>query len=196
MKEIILDAVKRTMKPSQCREAGLTPGVLYGDGVTAAVPVQFETAGLKKIIATHGWNAKVWVRYGDNKKFGYIKEVQRHPVTATVIHIDIFLVSQDHEVSMQIPIVFDGRDKLDNIVLQVFTSEIEVSGKIALIPQTVVVDVSAMVLGETITSESFNLDKQLRITENENEVYGVIIPLRELAEEPENVAVEETATEA
>ena len=194
MVETILDAVERTMDPKQCRDAGFTPGVLYGDSVTNAITVQFETAALKKIIASHGSNAKVWVNYGGNKKFGFIKEVQRHPVTATVIHTDVFLVSQDHEVSMQIPITFEGRDGLDNVLLQVYKSEIEVLGKVALMPEAVVVDVSTMVLGDTITSKNFDLDKQLKITENENEVYGIITPLPILVEEPETVVATETET--
>jgi large subunit ribosomal protein L25 len=196
MEETILDAVERTMQPKRCREAGFTPGVLYGDSVTNAITVQFETAALKKILATHGSNAKVWVKYGGNKKFGFVKEVQRHPVTAKVTHIDVFLVSQDHEVKMQIPITFEGRDSLDNVQLQVHKSEIEVLGKAALMPEAVVVDVSTMVLGDTITSVNFNLDKQLKITDSENEVYGIITVLRELAVEPEAVVVAETTTEA
>ena len=196
MEETILDAVERTMQPKRCREAGFTPGVLYGDSVTNAITVQFETAALKKILATHGSNAKVWVKYGGNKKFGFVKEVQRHPVTAKVTHIDVFLVSQDHEVKMQIPITFEGRDSLDNVQLQVHKSEIEVLGKAALMPEAVVVDISTMVLGDTITSVNFNLDKQLKITDSENEVYGIITVLRELAVEPEAVVVAETTTEA
>ncbi len=196
MEETILDAVERTMQPKRCREAGFTPGVLYGDSVTNAITVQFETAALKKILATHGSNAKVWVKYGGNKKFGFVKEVQRHPVTAKVTHIDVFLVSQDHEVKMQIPITFEGRDSLDNVQLQVHKSEIEVLGKAALMPEAVVVDVSTMALGDTITSVNFNLDKQLKITDSENEVYGIITVLRELAVEPEAVVVAETTTEA
>ena len=189
-----LNAVDRTMKPKQCRQTGFTPGVLYGDGVSNAITVQFETAELKKVIAKHGSNAKVWVNHGDNKKFGFIKQVQRDPVSATVIHIDVFLVSQDHKVSMQIPITFEGRDSLDNVLLQVYKSEIEVLGKVALMPETVVVDVSTMTLGDTITSKNFKLDTQLIITEGENEVYGIITPLPLLVEEPEVVVATEMAT--
>jgi len=194
MEETILNAVERTMQPKQCREIGFTPGVLYGDSVTNAITVQFETAALKKVIATHGSNAKVWVKYGDNKKFGFIKEVQRNPVSAKVIHIDVFLVSQDHEVKMQIPIIFEGRDSLDNVLFQVHKSEIEVFGKAALMPETVVVDVSTMALGDTVTAMNFNLDKQIKIMDSENEVYGIVIPLRELVEEPETVVAEGTET--
>ena len=189
-----LNAVDRIMKPKRSRQTGFTPGVLYGDGVSNAISVQFETAELKKVIAKHGSNAKVWVNYGDNKKFGFIKQVQRDPVSATVIHIDVFLVSQDHKVSMQIPITFEGRDNLDNVLLQVYKSEIEVLGKVALMPETVVVDVSTMALGDTITSQNFKLDTQLIITESENEIYGIITPLPLLVEEPEAVVATEMAT--
>jgi len=198
MEETILNAVERTMQPKQCREAGFTPGVLYGDSVTNAITVQFDSAALKKVIAVHGANAKVWVNHGGAKKFGFIKEVQKHPVSAKVIHIDVFLISQDHEVKMQIPITFEGRDNLDGVLLQIHKSEVEVLGKPALMPESLVVDVSAMVLGDTITSKNFTLDKQIKITDSEDEVYGAITPLRELEPEPETVvAVEpETAVEA
>lgn len=193
---IYLNAVDRTMQPKRCREAGFTPGVLYGDSVTNAITVQFETVDVKKIIATHGSNAKVWVNYGGNKKFGFIKEVQRESISAKVVHIDVFLVSQDHEVKMLIPITFEGRDSLDNSIFQVHKSEIEVFGKATLMPETVVVDVSTMALGDTITSKNFDLDKQLKIIDNENEVYGIVTPLRELVAEPETVVEVETATVA
>ncbi len=184
------------MEPKQCRAAGFTPGVLYGDSVTNAVSVQFETAELKKVIAAHGWNAKVWVDFGGNRKFGFIKEIQKDSVTSRIIHTDVFLVSQDHEVTMQIPIIFEGRDNLDNVLLQIYKSEIEVTGKAVAMPDSFVVDVSTMVLGDTITSANFNVDKQLSITENENEIYGIIIPLPELVEEPETVVAVETEAAA
>lgn len=188
MEETILNAVERNMRPKQCREAGFTPGALYGDSVTNAISVQFETAALKKILATHGSSAKVWVKYGNKKEFGIIKEVQRHPVSAKVIHIDVYLVSKEHEIKMQIPIHFEGRDNLDNALLQVYKSEIEVLGKANLMPDTVVVDISSMAVGDVITSINFDLDKQIKITDNKDEVYGIITALRELTEESEAVA--------
>lgn len=196
MEETILTAVERTMRPIQCREAGFTPGVLYGDSVTNAITVQFDTVALKKVLASHGSNAKVWVKYDGNKKFGFIKEVQRHPVSSKVIHIDVFLVSRDHEVKMQIPITFEGRDSLVNMQLQVRKSDIEVFGKPAMVPESVVVDVSTMELGDTITSKNFNLDKQIKITDNEDEVYGIIMHIKEVIEEPEAVVAEAAAPEA
>jgi len=195
MQETILNAADRTMHPKQCRAAGFTPGVLYGDSVTNAITVQFDSADLKKIIAKHGAHAKVFVNYGGDKKFGFIKEVQRDPMSAKVIHTDVFLVSQDHEVKMQIPINFEGKDSLNNVMLQVQKTEVDVIGKAVLMPESIVVDVSSMVLGDTITAKNFNLDKQIQITDSEDEVYATITTIKELAEVPETVVVA-TETEA
>jgi large subunit ribosomal protein L25 len=202
MGETILVALERKMKPKQCRAAGFTPGVLYGESVTSSIPVQFETAALKKVLAAHGPSAKVWVNYGNNKKFGIIREVQRQPVSAKVIHIDIYLVSQEHEVKSKIPIVFEGRDNLKDALLQVYKTEIEVFGKANLMPEAVVVDVSTMAAGDAITAANFDLDEQIKITDNEEEIYGVIISQRKGPVEPEaetesgTETVTETETEA
>ena len=189
MEETILNAADRTMQPKQCRAAGFTPGVLYGDSVTNAISVQFESADLKRIIAKHGAQAKVFVNYSGDKKFGFIKEVQRDPMTMKVIHTDVFLVSQDHEVKMQIPISFEGRESLDNVMLQVQKTEIDVMGKAVLMPDSVTVDVSTMVLGDTVTAKDFNLNKQIQITDAEDEIYATITTIKELAEVPETVVV-------
>jgi large subunit ribosomal protein L25 len=197
MEGIILDAVERNVNvnPKQCRKAGFTPGVLYGESVTNAIPVQFETAVLKKVLATHGPSAKVWVNYGNNKKFGIIREVQRQPVSAEVIHIDVYLVSQEDEIKMKIPILFEGRDELKDALLQVYKTEVEVFGKANLMPNVIVVDLSTMAVGDAITAKNFELDKQIKITDNEEEVYGILISHRKVTAEAEAVTEAEVEAE-
>ncbi|MDI6877950.1 MAG: 50S ribosomal protein L25 [Desulfitobacteriaceae bacterium] len=186
MEETILNAIER-MPSKKFKETGFTPGVLYGDSIAKATSVKFESLALNKVLVTHGSNAKLWVKYGGNKKFGFIKEVQRHPVTGKVIHLDVQLVSQTHEVRLQLPINFKGKDHLENrnLVLQVYKSEIDVFGKAALMPDVVVIDVSKKELGDTITLNDFDLDKQLKIHDGENEIYGIITSPREAPAETE-----------
>jgi len=145
---------------------------------------------LNKIIAKHGSNAKVWVELEDEKKFGFIKEVQKNPVDAKIIHIAIQLVSKDQDLKMQLPIAFHGRDELEHksLVLQVYKSEIEVVGKAALMPDVVVVDVSKKELGNAITAIEFHLPQGIKIIDPENETYAVIKAVKEeIVEEPEEV---------
>ena len=194
MEEIILEAIERTEQPGKFRESGYVPGVLYGDGIDVATSVKFEALALKNVLTVHGPNAKVWIKYDNNKKFGFIKEVQKHPVSGSVTHIDVQIVSKNHEIKLQIPISFKGDDDLKHrqLQLQVYKSEITVSGMMALMPDAIYVDVSEKKLGDTITLNNFDLDKQLKVNEKEDTVYGIIINLKNQS----NDAVVETETES
>jgi large subunit ribosomal protein L25 len=197
MEEIILKAIARSEKPNKVRKAGFIPGVLNGPG-TASTPVQFDIIAMNKIIAKHGTNAKLWVELGAEKKFGFIKEVQKHPIERKVLHVSIQLVSEDQEIKMLLPINFHGHSDLENklLQLQVYKSEIEVVGKAALMPDVVVVEVSEKVAGENITAIDFHLPPEIKILDPENEIYAVIKTVKEeIIEEPEK-SEEVTPTES
>jgi large subunit ribosomal protein L25 len=180
MEETILNAIERPVQSRKFKEKGFVPGVLYGDNHAEATSVKFGTSDLTKILANHGSNAKVWVKYGDNKKFGFIKEIQRNRITRQVLHVDVYLVSQNQEVKMQLPISFKGKEALEQriLLLQIYKSEIDVFGKASVMPDLAVVNVSEKKLGDTITINDFALDKQLKICDREDEVYGIITHLK------------------
>ncbi|NKF06661.1 50S ribosomal protein L25 [Clostridium gasigenes] len=193
MEKNILNAFERTTKSKRFKENGFIAGVIYGDNVKEATSVKFEESSLRKILAKHGSNAKVWVKYGEGKKFGFIKEIQRHPVTAKITHIDVQLVSKDHEIKLQLPIEFKGEKNLvaNLLKLNIQKTEIDVFGKMALMPDVVVIDVSEKELGDTITIKNFNLDKEIKISDNEDEIYATITRLVE----ENNAESEEEVTE-
>lgn len=187
MEETILKAMERSEKPNKVRNAGFIPGVLNGPG-TASTSVKFETAALSKIIAKHGANARIWVELGAEKKFGFVKEIQKHPVEMKIIHVTIQLVKQDQEVKMQLPITLHGHAELEQrlLQLQVYKSEVEVVGKAALIPDAVIVDVSNKEAGENITAIDIHLSPEIKILDPENEIYAVIRAIQEeIVEEAE-----------
>ena len=189
MEEVILKASERIEKTKKVREGGFIPGVLYGEGAKAT-SVKFEAPALKKIMAKHGSNAKVWIEINETKKFGFIKEVQKHPVDGNVIHIDVQLVSKDQEIKLQIPISFTGVEELEHRMhlLQIYKSEVEVVGKTNLIPNVIVVDVSNKNSGDTITFQDFGLDQEIKNNDGEVDVYAVI---KSKKEQPDDETKEE-----
>jgi large subunit ribosomal protein L25 len=179
LEQIILNATQRPKKTKKFREEGFIPGVIYGDSVAEADPVKFDEITLKKILNTHGSNVKLWVKLGEDKKFGFIKEIQRHPVTNKIIHLDLQLVSKNHEIKLQIPITFKGEGDLRKrqLQIQIHKSQVEVLGKIDLMPEVITVDVSQKNSGDTVTFKDFNLDKQVKVHDKIDEVYGTITRL-------------------
>ncbi|MEA4920544.1 MAG: 50S ribosomal protein L25 [Clostridiaceae bacterium] len=187
MEMTVLKAVERSGGMSKVRNTGFIPGVLNGPG-TVSTSVQFEKIALNKIITKHGSNAKIWVELGDEKKLGFIKEVQRHPVDGNIIHVAIQLVSKDQEIKMKLMINFSGQSDLERrlLKLQVYKTEIEVAGKTDVMPELAVVDVSEKTDGENITAVDFHLPSEIKILDAENEVYAVIKAVREVQDvEPE-----------
>jgi len=192
MEEIILKTMLRTDTPKKVRLAGFIPGVLNESDLTST-SVQFVGTELNKIISKHGSNAKIWVTIGDDKKFGFIKEVQKSPLDRKIIHIAIQLVSKDQEIKMQLPISYHGREELEHkqLQVQVYKAEIDVSGKPVLMPDVIIVDVSKKELGDTITAADLHISAEIKIHDAENEVYAVIKAIKEVVEEePEEAAAD------
>ncbi|MBU3215409.1 50S ribosomal protein L25 [Clostridium estertheticum] len=197
MEQVILNALERTTSNKKFNEDGFIAGVMYGDGSTEATSVKFELVPLRKILVKHGSNAKVVVKYGEEEKTGFIKEIQRHPVTAKITHIDVQLVSKDHQIKLQLPISYKGEENLisQRLQLQVQKPEIDVFGKMAIMPDSLSVDVSQMALGDSITIKNFDLNKEIKVTDKEDEVYASITQMKEEVEEEveEVVATPEAA---
>ncbi len=175
MVETTIKALERSEKPNKVRSAGFTPGVLNGPG-TASTTVKFDTLALNKIISKHGTNAKMWVEIGGEKIFGFVKEIQKHPVEGRIIHVAVQLVSKDQEVKMQLPISFHGVSELERRLMkvQVYKAEVEVFGKTAFMPDSLVVDVAEKEIGAEITAADFIVPAELKILDADNEIYAII----------------------
>jgi len=198
MEEIILNAIERPKTSARFRELGFVPGVLYGDDVPVGSNVKFDEKELRTIINKHGSHANISINFNNKKKVGFIKELQRKPITGALVHVDIQIVSKEHEIKRQIPIVFDGEDVLmsKHLQLNISKSEILVFGKIALMPDTISIDVSEMDIKDSITYTNFNLDSKLKIEEPDI-IYAVVSEQRiQYVEEPEAEDATDTTDKA
>ena len=175
MEEIILNAMERDEKPKKARREGFVPGVLNGPGANST-SVKFQSAELDRVIAKHGTNTKLWVKLDNEKKYGFIKEVQRHPVEEKVMHIAIQLVEKDQKVKRLLPITFNGQTKLEHrlLMLQILKPDIEVEGVVTQIPDEIIADVSKKNFNDDITAADFNIPADVKILDPQEAVYAVV----------------------
>lgn len=197
MEQIVLDVTQRVKKTKKFREEGFIPGVIYGGNSEKSEAIKIQEASLKKILSKHGMNAKLGIQFGDEKKFGFIKEIQRQPVTNKIVHVDLQFVSKDQDVKLQIPIVFKGEEELRarQFQLNVNKQEAEVLGKIDLMPEVIHVDVSQKNAGDTITFKDLNLNENIKTHDKIDEVYASVANLVIEKEIEDEVDTEEAKTE-
>lgn len=184
MEENVLKAMARNDTPRRLRRGGMVPGVL--NSPAGATDVQFDAAAVGRILEKHGHNAKIWVALGDRKDYGYIHGLQRHPVDGSLLHVSVQLIVADHDVRMHLPIVWHGRDALTQHTqtLLVHRGEVDVSGKAALMPESLVVDVSHRFPGDHITAADFHLPEGLKCHDAADEIYAVVKHTRVVEEAP------------
>lgn len=137
------------------RRAGFIPGVLYG-GEEGPQPVLFEAVSLENQLAHEAFYSHLLeIRTeGQPVQQGVLKDVQRHPVSGRVLHIDILRVRADRPVRMIIPLHFVGEQTAPGVkeggVLSRHMIELEIQCLPKDIPEYLTVDVGALGMGQAV----------------------------------------------
>ena len=96
-------------KVKQLRRQGILPVHMYGSG-TDSQALQGEAGALRRLLPQVGTNIPVSVEVdgADGENICFIREVQRHPVTEDVLHIDFIRVDVTQTISAEVPITLTG----------------------------------------------------------------------------------------
>ena len=135
-------------KVNRLRRQGIVPVHLYGGG-KEPLSLQGEGQVLAKLLPEVGTNVPVAVSATgeDGETICFVREVQRHPVTESLLHVDFMRVDAAQTLRADVPIILDGnapavRDG-GTLVQQMTTLAVE-----ALpleMPASIVVDISGLV---------------------------------------------------
>jgi len=108
---ITLTALPRSAdaKPKALRRAHYVPGVLYGPQY-ATRPLQFESAVLQRVLQQAGTSHLIELNIDgqDGSELVLVREIQRHPVTRALLHVDLFRTQADVAIRLEVPIVHRG----------------------------------------------------------------------------------------
>jgi len=109
MKSITINGSKRESVGKKAtkalRNAGQVPCVLYGGDQ----PVHFsaEELAFSKLVYTPNAHTVV-IALGDTSYNAVLQDIQFHPVTENILHIDFYQLFENKEIAMDIPVVLTG----------------------------------------------------------------------------------------
>lgn len=154
MAEVVLAAETGRPKGSRAarrlRREGKIPGVIYGHG-TDPVPVAVGARELRLALNSEaGANQLLSLDTGSGTYLTIARDMQRHPVAQTVIHVDFVIVRRDEVISADVPITLVGEaievQHGDGLVdQQMFT--LAINALPADIPTGIEADISALTIG-------------------------------------------------
>jgi len=130
-----------------------------------------------------------------------IKEIQSHPVSGEILHVDFNEISLTKRLTVKVPIHSKGEPvgvKQDGGTLEHILWEVEVECLPTEIPEKLEVDVAAMKIGDTVHVKDLAVPEGVVIKhEMEAIVLSVVPPHKEEVVAPEaGAAVEGAATSA
>ena len=160
------------------RREGNVPGVIYGGGDE---PQHFavDARTLRNKLAHAGQVIEVAIDGGSNANV-LIKDVQRHPVRGEAVHVDLLRVRMDVAIHATVPIEFVGSDEAPGVTEGgIFNQELREVNIEALpgdIPDSIVHDVSGLVMNETITLDVLTAPAGVTLLDDTEVVIATITP--------------------
>ncbi len=156
------DTGRRTgSRPSgRLRAAGRVPGVVYGHGIEP-LSVAVDGRALRAALTTEaGMNALLNLQVDGSSHLTLAREVQRHPVRGSVVHVDFLIVRRDEVIAAEVPITLVGEathvHRDDGVVDQQLFS-LTVQATPGRIPNSIEVDVSGLLIGDTVRVDDLAL---------------------------------------
>ena len=159
------------------------PAVVYHSGLEAT-PLSVDKISLNKALRTGQMIFEVNVE--DKDQFVLVKEIQYHPVTDEIIHIDFQKVKEDEKISLEVAVRSSGEAqgvKLGGLLVQMLNS-VTIKCKPAEIPEFLEIDVTDMEMNTNLFVKDITLPSDVEmLTAEDIAVVSVQEPKQEKEEE-------------
>jgi large subunit ribosomal protein L25 len=197
MAQIIVEGAPRTERGKnearRLRVTGQVLATLYG-GKGGPLSLALNTKQLTAILRSEsGHNTLFEVDFAGKKEPVIVKDWQVDPVSGKLLHVDLLRVAMDVRMKVKVPVHTFGEPsgvKVQGGVYEVVTREVEVECLPADIPTEFRMDVSGLMLNQSLRANELPIDKsKLKLLTDGNSVLAHVVALRVEEEKPVEAAV-------
>tara|TARA_B100000497_G_scaffold127819_1_gene171184 strand:+ start:21217 stop:21861 length:645 start_codon:yes stop_codon:yes gene_type:complete len=178
------------------RNAGQVPCVVYGGD--KAIHFSAEIMAFKNLVYTPDVHTVVIALKDGSKIDAILQDIQFHPVTDQILHIDFYQIFDDKEVSMEIPVRMTGNSPgvKNGGVLRIVNRSLKVKALPKDLPDFLNADISKMKIGAILTVADLSGDNYTILQDDSRVVCQVrtsrvVVEDEETDEEGEEGATEE-----
>lgn len=162
MKSITIQGVKREdlgkVATRNLRNAEQVPCVVYGSGE----PIHFsgDEKAFKSLVYTPDAHTAT-IELADGAKIqAILQDIQFHPVTDKILHVDFYQLNEDKPVTMEVPVRLVGRARglVAGGVLRFNMRKLKVRAIPANLPDEIEIDITPMRIGHKMYVETLKND--------------------------------------
>ncbi len=173
----------------ELRREGKVPAILYGPK-TDPVKLIIQKVDLEPIFKTGAvvqQLLKLEIEDADKTSNVMIKELQRHPVSHNLLHLDLYEVSMDQKIKVMVPVMTTGKSKGVEMggMLQIIRRELEVLCLPDQIPESITIDITDLDVGDSFHVEELQLEENIEVPAEVNFTILTILSTKAEATEEE-----------
>jgi len=168
------------------RRSGQTPAVLYGPKAETVL-LSVVTKDLEQVLKKGSFGQLILdlvIRNGkEMTKAAMIKELQTHPVSGSLIHIDFYEVDMKRKIKVMVPVVTTGQSVgvEEGGLLNIVRRELEIFCLPGDIPEAIELDITELGIGDSIHVDELPLGENFEVSADTN--YTVVTVLSPKVEE-------------
>lgn len=159
---------------NRSRKKGYIPAVVYMQKDNNFINLEYDQ--IKEVFKKHGENALIGLKIGDDTTTVMIKEIQKHPITKDILHIDFKPAGADDIINTKVPVNYVNTEwiKKQRGILQTQMNDIEIKCKAADMPKAINLDVSKHNVGDALRIKDVEIGAEISIVNNPEEIVATI----------------------
>jgi large subunit ribosomal protein L25 len=161
------------------RAAEVIPAIVYG-AKTEPVKLAVEAPVFDKIIRDNGTTGLFFELKvdGGKEKMVMLKEIQMDAFGLKYLHIDFHEIDMDAKVSVTVPVETEGvaAGAKEGGLLQIIRRELDILCKPKHTPESIVLDISELNIGDAIHVEDLDLGEAIEIPHEVNFTIATVVP--------------------
>lgn len=176
-------AINTKNSVKELRKDGFVPGVLYGKKV-GNIPISVKEKDMTRM----GGSQVIEISLPQKKYPAVIKEIQTHPITGDVQHVDFQQVDMSKEIRSEVlvHVIGEAIGVKKGGALQYGERRVEVEALPKDLPENFEIDISNMDIGDKFTVQNLQDITQLKITSDMEGILAQIVVNRQMDEEIED----------
>jgi large subunit ribosomal protein L25 len=176
-----IQATLRAAKTTQdLRRDGWIPAVVYGSNI-GNTPIQVKAKELDHALRRQTTNKPFALSLEGKEYTVMVYELQRHPVSATLLHADFKQINMNERIHTSVPIVLSGDPELG--VATLVRHSVEVTCLPTDIPESFTVNVDGLNIGDVILVKDLDVPDNVTVVLDELEVVVSVLPVKASTDE-------------
>lgn len=165
----------------EVRDAGAVPAVFYGPKEPSQ-SIVISAVDVERVWHEAGETTMVRLTGLGEEKDVLFRDVQLHPVTDTILHVDFYVPEKGKKVEISVPLVFSGvspAEKAGHVLVKAL-HEIEIAVLPVELPHELVVDISILEkIGDHVTAGQIKLPPSAELKIDAHDIVASITGVEE-----------------